>query len=679
MPKERKKRGRREEKKRKREVEEDPESHKRLRLNEADDQETVWGEQPAIDDHNGFGSGAGEMPFYGLLDEEEQEYFKRADTMLELNQFGDVEERALFLANVYKEASGKELKIANSQSCSRLMERLILLSTPEQLKTLLNKFSGQFASHCCEALFLQTAPLVTQELTRPDDSAMQADTVEKTTERLILGVAKEFDGNLGYLMTDQFASHTLRVLLLVLSGRPLGDLHATSLRQSKRKENISCPFREVPQSNVMSMARTIPDSFGTASEHMMKGIVAGLDTTYLRALAAHPVANPLLQLVLDLEFRQSGKSKAKDPDSLFRKLLPDDPPEQGTDSASFFNGMLYDPIGSRLLEVVITHAPGKTFKTLFRSLLAGRLPDLAKNEMASYVLVKAFERLNKEDLTEAVQQLCPQIQMLLERSRLSVVRCLVERCQVRDVNTLPLYEALDPRSGKEPISTFKKLIRLDSVAGEGMSDDRRKQVETQDPSKAHAALLAQSVLEVKGPLQGLVTLPLSSMSTPDLLQMAKDRNATHILQKYLTCSNVLVKDRRKTMQQLNHIAMDLATDPVASHVLDAYWTGSSPDIDGVPLFVREALAERLLANEAILRASAPGRAVWRTWKMDIYKTRRYDWKAEGKKQNPTLKTSIELARERYATGQQRGKGGRKTGKMTPFRTGANAKAIVSAT
>ena len=143
MPKERKKRGRRDEKKRKREDEEDQESHKRPKSGEPSNLETVWGEQPAIDDHDGFDPGAREMPFYGLLDEEEQEYFKRADTTLELNQFGDVEERALFLANVYKEASGKELKIANSQSCSRLMERLILLSTVEQLKTLLHKFSGQ--------------------------------------------------------------------------------------------------------------------------------------------------------------------------------------------------------------------------------------------------------------------------------------------------------------------------------------------------------------------------------------------------------------------------------------------------------------------------------------------------------------------------------------------------------
>ena len=147
MPKELKKRGRREEKKRKREAEDDveDESIKRYRVNvgergveiKLDIDQSQYNEdyeaQPRPE----------EMPFYGMLDDEEHEYFKRADTMLELNQFANPEERELFLANVYTEASGKELKIANSQSCSRLMERLILSSTSSQLKALFQKFSGQ--------------------------------------------------------------------------------------------------------------------------------------------------------------------------------------------------------------------------------------------------------------------------------------------------------------------------------------------------------------------------------------------------------------------------------------------------------------------------------------------------------------------------------------------------------
>lgn len=146
MPKENKKRGRRmEEKKRKHEeTEEDPslaESSKRRKSADQTEQDFL----PIQDGEDGVDAAypAVDKPFFGMLDEEEQEYFKHADEMLELNQFEDAESRTLFLENVWREADGKELKIANSQSCSRLMERLIQLSTPEQLKGLFQKFSGK--------------------------------------------------------------------------------------------------------------------------------------------------------------------------------------------------------------------------------------------------------------------------------------------------------------------------------------------------------------------------------------------------------------------------------------------------------------------------------------------------------------------------------------------------------
>ncbi|KAL8726925.1 MAG: hypothetical protein Q9166_006414 [cf. Caloplaca sp. 2 TL-2023] len=683
MPKEHKKRGRREEKKRKREEEDNPPSPKRQRSNEADNIDIIIDheQQPDGTDYIPI-AGSGEIPFYGLLDEEEQEYFKRADSMLELDHFNDAEERELFLANVYKEANGKELKIANSQSCSRLMERLILMSTPNQLKALFQKFSGhflhlaqhRFASHCCETLFTEAAPIVSEELTARAKAQSVTHTKETSTaEQLFLDTLKELEGNLGYLMTDQFASHTLRVLLVVLSGRPLMDAKTTSMLQSKKKEHITLDSRQDPAMTTSTSTRTVPDSFQDALNHMMKSMVANLDTTSLRALVSHPVANPLLQLLLDLEFRQSGKSNAKDANSLFRKLLPDDPPEESTDSASFFNGMLFDTIGSRLCEILVTNSPGKTFKVLYQSLLRDKLQNLAKNETASYVLIKALERLNKENLEEAVYELCPQIELLVERSRTSVIKCLVERCQVRGVDTGPLAVTLKETYGQHPTERLDKMLKLGKFSSEGMSDVRRNHIESQDPGKAHTSLLAQSMLDVPGTLQDLIIDGILSLDSSSLLQMAKDRSTTHVLQKSLGCAGDTMRYRRMIMPRLANMAVDLATDPVASHVVDTFWTGT----EGLP-FVREKIAERLLQHETTLRESIPGRAVWRNWKMDTYKTKRFEWMAEakGRTHGSETKTGIELARERYATqmsgSKSKGKGERKgNDRTTSFRIGAN--------
>ena len=151
MPKEHKKRGKRESKKRKLEEFIDKAQVKRHKAQDADGDTSIIVEDHGSQRQEEYAQPAiiGEIPFYGMLDDEEQEYFKRADSILELNQFPDQGERDLFLANVYKEATGKELKIANSQSCSRLMERLILASTPAQVKELFHKFSGQYDHTAC--------------------------------------------------------------------------------------------------------------------------------------------------------------------------------------------------------------------------------------------------------------------------------------------------------------------------------------------------------------------------------------------------------------------------------------------------------------------------------------------------------------------------------------------------
>ena len=148
MPKEQKKRGRREQKKRKHleqeEYQDDPQQKalKRHKPQGEEDEMNIHRESYHMPEEQATTQGY-DIPFFGLLDEDEQTYFKSADAMLELNQFENTEERDLFLASVYREAEGKELKIANSQSCSRFMERLIMMSNSSQLKTLFQKFNGQ--------------------------------------------------------------------------------------------------------------------------------------------------------------------------------------------------------------------------------------------------------------------------------------------------------------------------------------------------------------------------------------------------------------------------------------------------------------------------------------------------------------------------------------------------------
>ena len=520
----------------------------------------------------------------------------------------------------------------------------------------------RFASHCCEALFIRSAPVVTAELlARPTKDAAPL-AVTESMENLFLYTLNELEGNLGYLMTDKFASHALRVLLVVLSGEPLTE--RASVLKSKRKEKISINGFS-PVTNIQLEQRMVPDSFVYALEKIISDTVLGLDTNYLRVLATHHTGNPTLQLLLRLELTRFGKQRAKNEGSLIRKLLPDDPIADGTESASFINSILYDPVGSRFLETIVEFSPGKTFKALYKDIFREKLPILSRNEVAGYVVCKVLERLSRDDLQDAVKSISPKIEDLVEHNRTTIIRVLVERSLVRGVDTSEIAAHLESSyTGLDGFDILKLLHVEKPQSGEGDKDVKS----TEPPlERMHGSLLAQTMLSVPGSISELVFDGFLGAGSEACIQIAKDSTASHALQAAIKSPNASIIFRRKLIQQFYGNVGDMAIDPSASHFIDAVWEGTR----GLA-FIRERVAEELAENETSLRESHVGRAVWRNWKMDIYKRRRADWVRHSRaavgnesfqsfpdgeepkqRQDVQPKSRIQLAREKHAVRQQK--------------------------
>jgi nucleolar protein 9 len=725
MPKENKQRGRRGEKasKRKREdVEEAGPDTKRQKSLEIEGLPFVAAtDEQGTSDPNAFDASAeavqnGERPFYGLLDEQEQEYFRRADELLELNDFPSDEERSLFLANVFKEAEGKELKIANSQSSSRLMERLILMSTPAQKKKMFETFGGhfphliqhRFASHCCETLFLHSAPIVTEELTA--DSSQPIETKDGgeavvSMENLFLYTLNELEGQIGFLLTDRFASHALRVLLVVLSGQPLSKASTKSLLQSRKKENIGVSnYHSTTTPELSHGKRAVPSSFQYAINKIISDTAESLDDTSIPVLVTHQTANPALQLLVELELTRNNKEVSPDtPHSIVRKLLPDPIETENSKSAAFLNGLVYEPIGSRLLETLVTYAPGKTFKQIYRSTFKDRIGSLARNEIAGYVVVKVLERVSREDLEDAIQSILPQIPNLVERSRTTVVKVLLERAAARNaekaLNTLTT--AVKEAYGSDPSTLLLKMTHTSEQSSEP-KDAALKAAEQarQDPNTLHGSLLAQSMLAIPGSPSKLIQDSLLTLNLPTLLHLAHTTSTSHILQAALTPTPTNLPFRRKLtnifLADPNSI-VELATSKAGSHVLDAFWDGTTG-----AMMLKERICSILAEQINVLREDWVGRVVLRNWMVELFMRKKVDWiarvkegeggtgaavgkvqkeevkveKAAGKgkpgakKDNNEGKSAIQLAREKFAA--------QKAGKIEPTvkvknrATGANS-------
>ncbi|KAI9738321.1 MAG: Nucleolar protein 9 [Cirrosporium novae-zelandiae] len=614
--------------------------------------------------------------WYGMLDEKEQEYFKHADDMLELNKFEDAEERDLFVENVYKEVDGKELKVAHSQSCSRFMERLISLSNPAQLKKLFGKFSGhfldmvqhRFASHCCETLFIKCAPTVTQELTAPiedEQEAIMNGDVYVSMENLFLYALNELEGNLGFLLTQTFASHTLRVLVLVLSGQSLDKSETKSILASKKKEKIEVSGQDDVTDGLNLEQRAVPDSFKKALDKLITGSVHGLDTTYLRALATHPTGSPVLQAFLNIELTDKSKKRGKDQNSVFQKLIPDDPPAEETDSGKFINGLLYDQSGSRLIETILRHAPGKIFKSIYRTLIKDRMGSLARNETAGYVVMRALERLSREELEEALLSIKPELEKLFKLARNNVIITLIDCCVKRDLDTTRIAEELTKALGSQstpqnkveaaPLTTDIHPDRMHHFQKPEKAEESQQslRLSKEQLRASHlGALLMRKMLEVPGPLSEIVYDGLLSKDAESLLILAQNVIASRVLQDALSLPTSSQAFRRQTIPKLYGSIAKLALDRVGSHVVDALWMGTHDT-----QFMRQNIARELAQNEASLRDSYLGRAVWRNWAMDLYKRDERGWKIQSKENLRTLMgveaatNGVTGARERFAAEQ----------------------------
>lgn len=541
--------------------------------------------------------------------------------------------------------------------------------------------SHRFASHCCEALFLRAAPAATEELLAPSfKDQMEAnpqpddDQVRVSMESLYLQTLSELEGNLGYLLTDKYASHVLRILLLVLSGEPIDTASTKHLLQSKRKEANSVAGAQLANVQSLDKKRSVPDSFSEALENIISDSVVGLDTEKLRALAMHPNGNPTLQLLLRLELSHFGKQRAKDEASIIRTLLPDDPITADSGSAAFIHSMVYDQVGSHLVERIIESAPGKMFKTLYSEYFKDKLATHARNETAGYVVCRILERLGHDHLLEAHEILVPVVTSLLQKGRTMVVRTLIERCTVRDIDTQAIAVQVDAtwhgpegfeirkllKFGKEGMATIPDTP-VDSVQSSATDSSKEFFRRSAEPIKAHFNILAQSMLLVPGSLSALVLDSLTVLDSGTLLNMSKDYIVSRTIQAALTSRNASMITTRKLIQQFYGHMGEMAVDTAASHVVDCVWEGTH----GLA-FIRERIAEELAENEGQLRESSCGRAVWKNWKMDLYKRRRQDWVKQSKvkasndgfqsfaeldankDKDGKAKTPIQLARERHA-------------------------------
>ncbi|KAJ2223356.1 Nucleolar protein 9 [Coemansia sp. RSA 485] len=580
---------------------------------------------------------------YGLVNPDLQKYLKGCEDMLEDSRFeSTAEDREIFVNNMYSEIKNYELQLTTDKECSRILEKIFFISSDYQIRRFLSLMREdvirlavhRFSSHTMQTLLLLSAVSLEREMrgeskdfetvdddVNDDDKGHQSvRTVLPTFEELILEITKSLTERWSYLMADEFASHILRVLMLVLSGRAIEDQNNRSNSLRSKRSSKYVEDKSVTQSHHPSLtkARETPDAFVSALKKLLKTTNRAMSDIVVRGFTTNPVGSPVLQLMLELE-AERGKSETAG--SLLDKCLlglVSDPKGQNPRRDTALQMTIEDVVGSHFLQTVAKIASPNVLQAIYENQIRGRVKTLAFHPISNFVVQSVFVNAkNQRQLKSMIEETAPFFGDLLFKSRAGVVRSLVDSCVRLDAGYIEIINALYGGLGAKTPEERKELINLLAFL---MPYQKFVNAEYgRLPFNIQGSLIIQSILQFPGDSNGPILDSFFSQNPQSIFSWCQDPSGSRIIESIFTSPHVEPKIKQKVMEHFGGRYAELAMDKFGSHIFEKYWAIADLDF-------KETIIQNLVKSETQLQDSHSGRFVLRNCRVDQYKRRAEEWR-----------------------------------------------------
>ncbi|KAI8048763.1 armadillo-type protein [Gilbertella persicaria] len=556
---------------------------------------------------------------FGEVDEELLGYFKNVEQTLDDPPFETGEDQRLFVENVYTEVDGNEFRLSTNYSCSLILEKLLKVSDAFQLRVLMDKLSGKtvelfahrFASHVCQTLLTLAADVVEREQKEGVvDKGKEGEGELLSMEQLILGVCEDIKPHLGGLVSQQFASHDIRILLHVLAGKRIdetGDLKG----QLRMYSHVR-----------LSSTRLVPASFKAMFRTLTTELAINMSETEVRTLSVHKVANPVLQLLIEMQDNDKEGIKAKNIliDRILWGIVTDiDSKEENRDRDSWFETLIRDPVGSHLLEVIAKHAPDAVFKKIFKTYLVGKFEKFSLHPIANFVIQHMIVNVRKsKQLDIIMKELGHSFDKLVKNSKFGVVRSLVDASVKLESSQKVIVDSLAKglqcvEESKEFVNCVMRMWTLEQW--NTASDHERLNLYH---FHLQGCLIVQGIMKMASEANAILTNSFLSQRPDIIHRWCFSPMGSRAFEAVVASVHVNDKIKKKILRDLSGKYVSLAKDKFGSHILDKCWLVA--DIDS-----KEKIAAELVKHEHELASHYLGKNILWTCKIDQYKRRHDDW------------------------------------------------------
>lgn len=591
--------------------------------------------------------------FFGLVDSNEIDYFKQAESTLNVNAFDNDEEREGFIRSVLEEARGKELKLVTNQICSKLMERLVLFATDRQLKNIFRQFSGHFvalahhkySSHVLETLLVRAAALIEKELVNDfkqdegdvnDEISQEQDREDEAVvsmETLFIKMLDEFNPHLKTMVDHQYSSHVLRLLILIIAGKELPSTTTSNSTLRSKKSKIARKMIEIKDNDDFNRSFQTPPSFKDQLRKLCNSLSSKGDMKHMRELAINKVASPVMQLLIQVE-------GIVDKERTFWHLIfLNESSDKNPQEEAFVEYLLSDSVGSHFLESVIRNggARMKYIERLYKLYMKDRVLKLSKRSTTGVFIIQALLfKLKPVEVTYILDQIIPELASLIsidENQNLELGKNIIDASISRDnyrreeligqlfVKFAPNYDRNNPSADTSSEFLENTLHLTGSTLGNTRDDwptaeERRR------------SLFLEKLMEYDHSFVVCTWLNFLALPIASFIQMCYHGVFSHVVENSLVVipasegepKNVLII-RKRFLNLFQNEIVNLACNSYGSHIVDRLW-----NFTVLLNMYKDRIGSELASDSHKVKESTYGRLVWKNWSMELFVRKKYDWK-----------------------------------------------------
>ncbi|AET41537.1 RNA-binding RNA processing protein NOP9 Ecym_8254 [Eremothecium cymbalariae DBVPG len=588
--------------------------------------------------------------FFGTLQTDELEYFKKAESTLKIDTFETADEKYQFVNSVIEESKGKELKLATSQICSKLMERIILESDEKQLKSIFRTFNGffinvschKYASHVLETLLVRSAALVEKELLTPtfeDAIPEQEDGIYASMENLFLFMLNEFKPHFKMMVNHQYASHVLRLLILILSSKTLPSSTKTNSTLRSKKSKIARKMIDLKDNDDFNKVYRTPDSFKTELKDILSSLykdfsggveqgsknlskISPSHITKMREYCVDKVASPVIQLILQVE-------GIFDRDRSFWSLIFSDSTEKDAKEEAFIEYLLSDSVGSHFLQNIVGFTKVKYAERLYRLYMQDRIVKLAKRDStAAFVVQALLKNLHQNEVRRILNDLTPELDILLNSNVDFGIEIIDASIRQGNFKREEIVEKLKQKFYPEASET-KNILESCLLLSSSTLGNTRDDWPTAEERRR--ALFLEKLIDYDDQFLGITIDSLLDLPEERCLMMCYHGVFSYVVQHVLQVKRVDIIKRKLLLNVLCKDVVNLSCNAYGSHLMDKLW-----EFTAKLALYKERIAEALTVEATKVKNNVYGRQVWKNWNLELYVRKRFDWKKKVREQDSEL-------------------------------------------